>query len=112
MNSTKYPTKDVPIARLFPYRKRTVYVSTGTRVGLYGLNWDSGSRSEYALVHIASRRIRPMGDHMAAPWDNKDEGREVQIPEGFAVVKTGTFRGQPGGMFITVHPDSVNDLFA
>lgn len=103
MSSKKVPTKDVKrIASLFPdYRKRNVTLRESNCVTLMNLNWDGGSRDTYTLVDLTTRTTTPLGNSMAAPWDNSDEGRKVDIPQGFAVVRTGTFCGKPATMNIT-----------
>ena len=82
------PTKDVKLTKLFPdYRKRQVSLRQGTSVSLNGLNWDGGSRSEYTLVDLTTRQMTRIGNNIAAPWNNKDEGSRVTPANAVAFFK-------------------------
>jgi hypothetical protein len=100
------------IEAAFPsYRKRRAFVSVfngGARINSY---WDGGSRSEFALVELASlrRASLPTATHpyfdvqargMANASDNMVEVDHVgnitlkTLPEGFVLVEAGTFCGK------------------
>ncbi len=104
--------KSVPLVKkLFPsYRKKNVFLTAATGVNLTDLNWSGGSRSEYTVVDLDTGVMSGVGDHMAAPWDNADENRRVNITPRQIIVKTGMFCGKPSTMSITVHPDTKNEI--
>jgi hypothetical protein len=81
------------VRRALPrYKKHKAIVTYTDHVELTGLNWDGGSRSDYTLV--LDGRAEPVGDHIAAPWNNKDEGRRIDLLPGQYCVRSGTFCGK------------------
>lgn len=105
-SSTTVPTKSIPFVKtLFPgYRKREIRVIVSDSVTLHDLNWSGGTRSEYIMVDLRRKTTTGIGSKSVSPWDNKDEGRTIQIPEGHAVVQIGYFCGKQSMMRITFHP--------
>lgn len=100
--------KDYPfIKRLMPsYRKRKAILRRLETIVLNDLNWDGGSRSEYTLADLNTGQTVSVGDHMAAPWNNLDEGRKVELKPGQVMLQTGTFCGKTATMSITAHPET------
>jgi len=96
------------IAATFPdYKKHDVYVGAAEKVTLHDLNWSGGSRSEYRACTIDGKPTEnkyAAAMHVPAPWDNMFEGKTVDVPEGFVIVRGGYFCGKTATLFINVNP--------
>jgi hypothetical protein len=102
------------IAATFPdYRRRKVMIWARSNVTLSGLNWDGGSRSEYAGCTLDGQ---PTGNasrfHRFHPADNPGEGRTIAVPTGCALVQGGTYCGRPATLYIYVNPEDMPRLIS
>ena len=90
----------------FPeYSGRKITVIPTERVFFYGLNWDSGSRSQYRAATLGGEATGEMDGYNAlAPWNNPAEGGSAAIPEGMCVVEHTIFCGKDAGLRIHVNP--------
>ena len=109
-----YPEVKALVTAAFPgYRKLKAYVSVFPSCGK-GINsyWDGGSRSEYAIVELATNRrhalptqthpyfdvVRKGGADLetaALAVDARGNATLKMLPEGFALVQAGTSCGKP-----------------
>lgn len=116
------------VSAAFPdYRKRVAYVAAfGGRMNINSF-WDGGSRSEYAIVDLASfrRKALPTATHpyfdIAVHGLANQESQAIEsdqagncylkaLPEGFAIVQAGTFCGKSATAFIYVNPANLAKL--
>jgi hypothetical protein len=104
--------KRVILAAFPDYKKRRAFLSefySGKNINSY---WDGGSKSEYAIVELATMTRKPLPSHTHPYFDVAARGManqetaavksdhvgnlELQIlPEGFALVEAGYFCGKP-----------------
>jgi len=97
----------------FPgYRKKNVFVSATTKVTIGGLNWDGGSRSEFAGCTVAGESTGNLSRYSRfAPWDRRQlHGVEVLLESGLIIVEAGYFCGKPATAHLYVHPDDMPKL--
>lgn len=108
------------IEAAFPsYRKRRAFVSVfngGANINSY---WDGGSRSEFAIVELATLRRAPLPTQTHPYFDvaargvtNAQDGivkvdhvgniTLETLPEGFVLVEAGTFCGKPATAHVFV----------
>ena len=107
----KIETKQVKgLAKLLGYRKKTAILNVTDTVTITGTYWSGGSRSTWHLVDLANGGVTTAAPRLEHPVDNTVEGKTIEIPEGYAIVSTGVFRGKPGGMFIYVRPENATKL--
>lgn len=119
--------KAVVLAAFPSYRKRSAFLSAFP--GSLNINsyWDGGSRDEYAIVELATmqRRAMPTSTHpyfdiAARGMANQDNGIVESdrvgnltlklLPEGFALVRAGTFCGKAATAHVYLNPDNFAKL--
>ena len=85
------------------YKKRDIYVCQAKSVTLHDLNWGGGSRNEYWQVELIGTQYvaTKIGDNHTAPWNNKDEGKRIEL-NGKIIVQGGTFCGKEATLFVYV----------
>ena len=110
------PSKDVRtiIKATFPnYRRKTVLVEIAVKMQIYGLNWDGGSRHEYAACTLNGKSKSGIAAkiNMPHPMNNPYEGLKIEIPRGAIVVQGGTFMGKPSRLRVYVHPADFATVF-
>lgn len=118
----QYPEVKRVVTVAFPsYRKLHAYVSTfpehGMNINSY---WDGGSKREYALVELATmqRKVLPTSTHpffeiaerglanqhtTVVETDHVGNITLKMIPEGYALVESGTFCGKPATAHIYIN---------
>lgn len=104
--------KSIIVAAFPNYKKRSAFVSEfhpGVSINSY---WDGGSKDEYAIVHLASLRRKSLPTSTHPYFDVARHGvcetgnadvevdhvgniKLKRLPEGFALVRAGTFCGKP-----------------
>lgn len=90
------------------YAGKKVAIVACETMTLTGLNWDGGSRSEYAACSLVTNEGVVMSAlNRPAPWENKAEGMKLVLADGFCVVKHRIARGKDLGLTIYVHPDNM-----
>jgi hypothetical protein len=109
MTRIERPASDFKeLCAVLGYRRKSVVVVPTNTVTLQGLNWDSGSKSLYSAVSIATNKAVTAGylgnPH---PMQNENEGAKIAIPPGVVICEHGTFMGKPSRMTIYVHPDNM-----
>lgn len=125
---TSAPEVKAVMLTAFPgYRKQTVTLSVfngGVTLNSY---WDGGTRSEFAVVELATlkRKSLPTATHpyfdVAARGLAQVENQDITIdrvgkitlkhlPEGFALVEAGTFCGKAATGHIHLHPANMAKL--
>jgi len=88
------------VKRVFPdYRGRKFRLAVTDHVTLYNLNWDGGSRNQYAAVQITAGQTRVFGN-MPAPWSNPVEGLTLELKPDVAVVRHSIFCGYDTGITV------------
>ena len=95
--------KDVkPVLDLaFPeYTGRKISVVFVEKLTLYNLNWDGGSRNEYAMCTFEMQLARVKD---APPWEQR-EGLKFDLNPNTLVVCHSTFCGVDAGITIYAHP--------
>jgi hypothetical protein len=116
VNLKQYPELKRVILQGFPgYRKHSAFVHTfGGRVNISSY-WDGGSKDYFSVVELQSGRSHPISGSSHPFYDIARHGMANQqsadgfvssdhvgnvylneLPEGFALVRSGTFRGKPG----------------
>lgn len=92
-------------------KKRSAVVSSATSVAL-ATGWDSGSRSSFSSVNLASGSIeRLVGNSESAWFASKRTTPEHAIDPGFAVVDCGTFQGKTASPHFFLHPEDFARMF-
>jgi hypothetical protein len=116
MTVTYVKTKDVAqiVRATFPeYRKKQVAIWPGETVTFHDVNWSGGTKSEYRACTLDGKDARSGPDMgYAPPWANPFEGKSVEIPRGYCVVKGGHFCGKTATLYIHVHPADMPALLA
>lgn len=72
--------------------------------------WDSGSRSHYSAIELATGREIAIPGQSSAPWDETRRERKVTLQPGFAIVCHRMFCGTDMGLTFYVHPNDVAAL--
>ena len=113
--------KRLVLAAFPSYRKLRASISVFTGSVNVNSYWDGGSRSEFAIVDLATmqRKSLPTRTHpyfdVAARGMTNAENEIVKVdhvgnvelkvlPEGFALVEAGTFCGKPATAHIYLNP--------
>jgi hypothetical protein len=97
-------------------RKQQIFAITSDepKIRLDG-NWSGGSRHVYQIVS-RSGRITPMppgADSYYVRWNQSGPSiKDWPIPDGFAVLRTGTFRGRPSVPAIVGNYTVVQDILS
>ena len=108
MNSILIATKDAAaiVKATFPdYRRKQVRVQASETVTFYELNWSGGTKNEYRACSIDGRQSSAGPDMgIAPPWANPHEGKTIELPAGYCVVRGGHFCGKISLLTIYVHP--------
>ena len=124
------PEIDAIIAAAAPgYRKKTATLAPFSGTMTVNSYWDSGSKSSYALVDLATRRARPLGGSSHPFFDVRARGHANQttpdgtlttdaagtitlhrIPDGYALVQTGYWRGRPTRANVYVNAANLTPL--
>lgn len=119
--------KRVILAAFPDYKKRRAFLSefySGKNINSY---WDGGSKSEYAIVELATMSRRPLPTHThpffevaARGMANRDTGVVESdnvgnlhlkiLPEGFALVETGWFCGKPATAHVYLNPANLTKM--
>lgn len=119
--------KQVVLAAFPSYRKHTAFLSvfpqSGTQINSY---WDGGSRSEFAVVELATGKVKQLPTRSHPYFDvarygvhGQDEHISVDyagnitlkvLPEGFALVEAGTFCGKPATARVLLNPANMAKL--
>jgi hypothetical protein len=105
---TTHPTKLIaPLAKRLGYRKREFSLNVTDKVTLSGLNWSGGTKSEYHMIRLDDMAIASPDLGAAAPWNNRAEGMEIDLPVGYAIARTGWFCGHVSKMTLYVRADNL-----
>ena len=120
--------RDIIRAAFPDYKKHRAMLSAfgehGVRINSY---WDGGSKDEYAIVDLATRRrealpnaTHPYFEVAARGLANKHDGYvEVDhvgnitlkcLPEGFALIRSGWFCGKPATAHVYLNPANLTPL--
>jgi hypothetical protein len=97
-------------------RKHQIFAITSDnpKIRLDG-NWSGGSRNAYQIVS-GSGRITPLppgADSYYVRWNQSGPSiKDWPIPDGFAVLRTGTFRGRPSVPAIVGNYTVVQDILS
>lgn len=119
--------KRVVLAAFPSYRKRDAYLSVFTGKQNINSYWDGGSRDEYAIVELQSlqRKGLPTSSHpyfdIAARGLANASSPDVEtdhvgnlylkhLPEGFALVRAGTFCGKAATAHVYLNPANMAKL--
>ena len=126
-----YPDLKAVIQAAFPdYRKKQVYVSPFQEPGIsVNSYWESGSRSEFAVVHlptlqrkqlptkthpffdVASAGVRSVENQDLAV-DHRGNATLKRLPPDFVLVAAGTDSGKPATAHVYVNLDNMPMLLA
>ena len=112
----------------FPnYRKRTAWLSTFHREMNINSYWDGGSKDEYAIVRLDTMARVPMpsvghpffevsgrgigaGEDQYVTVDRVGNVCLKALPEGYAIVRSGTFCGKPATAHVHVNAEDLARL--
>jgi len=119
--------KAVVLAAFPSYRKQKATLSVfngGVNINSY---WDGGSRSEYAVVELASLQRKRLPTHSHPYFDVARHGivnvetqdvavdrvgnlTLIRLPAGFALVSAGTFCGKPATAHVYLNAGNMAKL--
>ena len=102
-------------AAAFPSNRKPIVVDEFKGPRNVNSYWDGGSRDEYRLVELESRRV------FAVPtshpfFDRRDDGERcgslqiAELPPGTALVCGGTFCGKPATVRVLLRPENLAKL--
>lgn len=103
----EFPSKALPAlkARL-GYAKTKMVAREATSGELIGLNWDGGSRDQYAAFTFPGwSELKTL-----PPWKVYANGERYDLPRGVVVVRYGTFCGKQATINIDVHPEDMREF--
>lgn len=87
----------------FPdYKGRKFSIEATRSVILHDLNWDGGTKNEYAFIR-ADGLTAELPEF--SPFNNPAEGKEISLPNDVIVVNHIFFCGHDCGIRIMVNPD-------
>jgi len=94
------------IVKLVSKKRKAIIARPCTEVRISGSYWDGGSRSDYFLVHIASKTVTPIAGVAPMQFGGPKEDPIQKIEPGYAVIEAGTFCGKPSTPTIYLRPDA------
>ena len=99
------------------YRGRKFRVNVTDHVSMTDTYWDGGSKSDYAVVDLASGRRRVIPDLISGgflPTANAalEAFRNVTIPKGVVIVRHSIFCGKDTGLTLMVRADDLPPTLA
>lgn len=94
------------ICKLVSKKRKAIVAKPCTEVRISNSYWDGGSRSDYFLVHIASKTATPIAGVAPVQFGGPKEDPVQKIEPGYAVVEAGTFCGKPSTPTVYLRPDS------
>lgn len=89
------------------YKKHDAIVVTTDSLELTGTYWDGGSRSSYTAVDLATCRSKGAPQYDPPQFGGPRVAPTVVIPDGVAIVRTGTFCGRTAVAFVYVNANNV-----
>lgn len=89
------------------YKKHSATVWVAETVTLSGTYWDGGSRSTYAAVNIATKRVGPAPQYDPPQFGGPRQPPKVELPRGAVIIETGFFCGKPRTATVYVRPEDV-----
>jgi hypothetical protein len=93
------------IVKLVSKKRKAILAKPTTEVRISNSYWDGGSRSDYFLVHIASKTVTPIAGVSPMQFGGPKEDPIQKIEPGYAVVEAGTFCGKPSTPTVYLHPE-------
>ena len=97
--------RDVVSATFPDYKGRTFRVDGSGRVTFHDVNWGGGSRNYYRSFRFADGMAFGLPESL--PWSNPVEGKNIDIPAGWAVVEYTIFCGHDCGITVHVRPENM-----
>ena len=92
------------------YRKREVYFNVEETVALTGTYWSEGSHYSYHAIELTTGRTVAAPQFDPPQFGGPRVTPRVAIPEGIAIVRTGTFCGKPATASIYICPANAAKL--
>lgn len=92
------------------YRKHDCILHPTETVTLSGTYWSGGSRSTYTAVNIATGMSSGAPQYNPPQFGGPQSDPQVSVPEGIAIVKTGTFCGKTAAATIYLNPANMAKL--
>lgn len=92
------------------YKKHSAVLVQCESVELHGTYWDGGSRYTYTAVELATFRVKDAPQFNPPQFGGPQSSPVVTIPEGIAIVKTGTFCGRTASATVFINPANANKL--
>lgn len=93
------------IVKLVSKKRKAIMAQPSTEVSLSGTYWDGGSRSDYFLIHIASKKVTPLA-HQSPPQFGGPRTDVIKLLEpGYAIIEAGIFCGKPSTPTVYLRPD-------
>jgi len=120
--------KAIVLAAFPSYRKRSAglstFASSGQNINSY---WDGGSRDEYAIVDLSTMTKAPMptvghpyfevkgagvptGEDQYVIVDHVGNVTLKSLPQGYVLVRAGTFCGKPSTAHVYAHASDLTKL--
>jgi hypothetical protein len=108
-NWQRDPSIKAIVNATFPnYRRKKVVIWHTGSVTLTDLNWSGGTRKEYRACSREGNYVGSLDRFNAqAPWENKAEGKKIDIPQGTIVVEGGYFCGNESILYLHVNPQDL-----
>lgn len=111
-----YKLKDFPeLLRIIhavdpEYRKHNVIVNVVERMALGGTYWSGGSRVAYTAVNLLTMQSSGAPQFSPPQFGGPATDPVVAVPEGVAIVSTGTFCGKKATASVYLNPANVEKL--
>jgi len=86
------------------YRKHDCIISAAEFVTLQGTYWSGGSRTTYTAVNLLTMQSSGAAQYNPPQFGGPQTDLKVPIPEGVAIVSTGTFCGKKAAAHVYLNP--------
>ena len=98
-------TKLANIVKLVSKKRKAFLAAPTTEVRMSGTYWDGGSRSNYFLVNLATKEVKPLAGVAPVQFGGPCVDPVQHLQVGYAVIEAGTFCGKPATPTVYLHPE-------
>ena len=95
------------IVKLVSKKRKAILAKPSSEVHISGSYWDEGSRSDYFLVHIATKTVTPIAGVSPMQFGGPKTDPVQKLEPGYMVVCAGTFCGKPATPTVYFRPEEV-----
>lgn len=86
-------------------KKKAIIAPRRSCVHISGTYWDGGSRSDWFLVKLATKEVRPLAHQNPPQFGGPKEDPIQPLEPGWALIEAGVFCGKPSTPTIYLHPE-------